>query len=232
MKILILKPSSLGDVVQALPVLRLLKLHWPASEIYWWVDSRLAPLLEGDPDLAQVTGQPVRIADAQSRHPRRPRCAVRGTITNALKSVNEPDLQDSGFQLNHLMHRVGLAWQRVEAVEGAADRRAAIVWAGRDEDVTERRLADEDAVRGTVQRDAAREDEVGHPGAHVQPGDEPADRVLKSALPGRREQALTRQCRQGLADRRARYAQPLGETDFREPFSRGKVAPQDHFAQP
>ena len=54
MKILILKPSSLGDVVQALPVLRLLKRHLPASEIYWWIDSRLAPLLEGDPDLAGV----------------------------------------------------------------------------------------------------------------------------------------------------------------------------------
>ena len=29
LKILILKPSSLGDVIQALPVLRLLKLHFP-----------------------------------------------------------------------------------------------------------------------------------------------------------------------------------------------------------
>ena len=54
MKILILKPSSLGDVVQALPVLRMIKRHLPASEIYWWIDSRLAPLLEGDPDLAGV----------------------------------------------------------------------------------------------------------------------------------------------------------------------------------
>ena len=54
MKILILKPSSLGDVVQALPVLRLLKRHLPASEIFWWIDSNLAPLLEGDPDLAGV----------------------------------------------------------------------------------------------------------------------------------------------------------------------------------
>ena len=54
MKILILKPSSLGDVVQAMPVLRLLKLHWPDSEIYWWINSRLAPLLEGDPDLTDV----------------------------------------------------------------------------------------------------------------------------------------------------------------------------------
>jgi heptosyltransferase I len=54
LKILILKPSSLGDVIQALPVLRLLKLHFPKSEIYWWIDSGLAPLLEKDPDLAGI----------------------------------------------------------------------------------------------------------------------------------------------------------------------------------
>lgn len=54
MKILILKPSSLGDVVQALPVLRLLKLHLPTSEIHWWLQSDLVPLLNGDPDVASV----------------------------------------------------------------------------------------------------------------------------------------------------------------------------------
>ena len=54
MKILILKPSSLGDVIQALPVLRLLKLHYPNSEIFWWIDSALAPLIEGDPDLTGI----------------------------------------------------------------------------------------------------------------------------------------------------------------------------------
>jgi heptosyltransferase-1 len=53
-KILILKPSSLGDVIQALPVLRLLKLHFPQSEIYWWIEAGLAPLLERDPDLAGI----------------------------------------------------------------------------------------------------------------------------------------------------------------------------------
>jgi heptosyltransferase-1 len=52
LKILILKPSSLGDVIQALPVLRLLKQHDPSGEIYWWIEKRNAPLLEGDPDLA------------------------------------------------------------------------------------------------------------------------------------------------------------------------------------
>ncbi len=54
MKILLLKPSSLGDVIHALPVLRLLKLHFPDAEIFWWIDSALAPLLEGDPDLAGI----------------------------------------------------------------------------------------------------------------------------------------------------------------------------------
>jgi lipopolysaccharide heptosyltransferase II len=54
LKILLLKPSSLGDVIQALPVLRLLKRHFRDAEIFWWIDSALAPLLEGDPDLAGV----------------------------------------------------------------------------------------------------------------------------------------------------------------------------------
>ena len=54
LKILILKPSSLGDVVQALPVLRLLKLHFPQSEIHWWIDSTFRSLLEADPDLSGI----------------------------------------------------------------------------------------------------------------------------------------------------------------------------------
>jgi heptosyltransferase-1 len=54
LKILILKPSSLGDVIQALPVLRLLKRHHRDAEVFWWIDAALAPLIEGDPDLAGV----------------------------------------------------------------------------------------------------------------------------------------------------------------------------------
>lgn len=54
MKILILKPSSLGDVVQALPVARLLKCHFPSAKIDWWLNRELAPLLEGDPDIDQI----------------------------------------------------------------------------------------------------------------------------------------------------------------------------------
>ena len=54
MKILILKPSSLGDVVQALPVLRLLRKHFPGCEVHWFLERSLLPLLDGDPDLAFV----------------------------------------------------------------------------------------------------------------------------------------------------------------------------------
>jgi len=54
LKILILKPSSLGDVIHALPVLRLLKQHFRHAEIFWWIDSALAPLIEGDPDLTGI----------------------------------------------------------------------------------------------------------------------------------------------------------------------------------
>ena len=65
MKILILKPSSLGDVVQALPVLRLLKKHFRDAKIFWWIDSKLAPLLEADPDLAGL----VRFERRRWAHP-------------------------------------------------------------------------------------------------------------------------------------------------------------------
>lgn len=54
MKILILKPSSLGDVINAVPVLRLLKSHLPQSQIYWWLDADLMPLLEQDRDLSGI----------------------------------------------------------------------------------------------------------------------------------------------------------------------------------
>ena len=54
MKVLILKPSSLGDVVQAIPVARLLKRHAPKTEIHWWLNRELVPLLAHDPDISRV----------------------------------------------------------------------------------------------------------------------------------------------------------------------------------
>jgi len=50
-RILLIKPSSLGDVVHALPVLHGLRKRYPNARIDWLISSSLAPLLEGHDDL-------------------------------------------------------------------------------------------------------------------------------------------------------------------------------------
>ncbi|MGB0909414.1 MAG: glycosyltransferase family 9 protein [Nitrospirales bacterium] len=52
--ILILKPSSLGDVVHALPTLAVLRRHYPSSRITWLIKEEWAEMLEGNPDLDDV----------------------------------------------------------------------------------------------------------------------------------------------------------------------------------
>jgi heptosyltransferase I len=53
-KILIIKPSALGDIVQALPVLTGLKRRYPAAQIDWIVNDSLREILEGHPCLRQT----------------------------------------------------------------------------------------------------------------------------------------------------------------------------------
>ncbi len=50
-RILVVKPSSLGDIVHTLPALAALRRHWPKSEIQWMVNPEWAPLLEKHPHL-------------------------------------------------------------------------------------------------------------------------------------------------------------------------------------
>jgi lipopolysaccharide heptosyltransferase I len=50
-RILIIKPSAIGDVVHALPVLNLLRRRWPDATIDWLVTPACAGLLEGHPQL-------------------------------------------------------------------------------------------------------------------------------------------------------------------------------------
>ena len=53
-KILIVKPSAIGDVVHALPVLNLLRRRYPAAHIAWLVTPACAGLLDGHPQLDEV----------------------------------------------------------------------------------------------------------------------------------------------------------------------------------
>ena len=60
MKILIIKPSALGDIVQALPVLTGLKRRWPDAQIDWIVNDSLREILEGHPCLRRIILYPRR----------------------------------------------------------------------------------------------------------------------------------------------------------------------------
>ena len=53
-RILLIKPSSLGDIVHALPVLNGLRQRYPDAYIAWLVNQAYAGLLEGHPQLDEV----------------------------------------------------------------------------------------------------------------------------------------------------------------------------------
>jgi heptosyltransferase-1 len=53
-RILIIKPSAIGDIVHALPVLNLLRGKWPAAHVSWLVSSACASLLEGHPQIDEL----------------------------------------------------------------------------------------------------------------------------------------------------------------------------------
>jgi len=68
-KILIIKPSALGDIVQALPVLTGLKRRWPAAKIDWIVNDSLRDMLEGHPCLNRTILYPRKRWTTPSRLP-------------------------------------------------------------------------------------------------------------------------------------------------------------------
>ncbi len=53
-RILLIKPSALGDVVHTLPILRLLRRRFPVAHIAWLIDPAFANLIEGHPDLNEI----------------------------------------------------------------------------------------------------------------------------------------------------------------------------------
>ena len=53
-KVLVLKSSSLGDIIHALPAVSALRQLWPNARITWLVKQSWAPILKGNPDLNEV----------------------------------------------------------------------------------------------------------------------------------------------------------------------------------
>src|ERR1044072_9469384 len=53
-RILLIKPSAIGDVVHTLPILNLLRRRWPEARISWLVTPGCAGLVEGHPQVDEV----------------------------------------------------------------------------------------------------------------------------------------------------------------------------------
>ncbi len=52
--LLVLKPSSFGDIIHTLPAVARLKAAWPDCRIAWLANQEWVPLLEGNPALAEI----------------------------------------------------------------------------------------------------------------------------------------------------------------------------------
>ena len=53
-RILVIKLSSLGDIVHALPAVSALRQRFPHSRLTWLVKDVWASILEGNPDIDEV----------------------------------------------------------------------------------------------------------------------------------------------------------------------------------
>jgi heptosyltransferase I len=53
-RILIIKPSALGDIVHTLPILNLLRTRWPDAHISWLINPPFAGLIEDHPQLDEI----------------------------------------------------------------------------------------------------------------------------------------------------------------------------------
>jgi ADP-heptose:LPS heptosyltransferase len=56
--VVVIKPSSLGDIVHTLPAVAWVHQAWPALRLHWVVNTEWAPLLRGSPLLESVIGFP------------------------------------------------------------------------------------------------------------------------------------------------------------------------------
>ena len=53
-RILVLKPSSLGDIVHTLPAIAALRAKFPDAHITWMVNPEWAPLLQNNPQIDEI----------------------------------------------------------------------------------------------------------------------------------------------------------------------------------
>lgn len=135
-RICVIKPSSLGDVVHALPVLSGLRQRWPDSHIGWVVNRGLRSLVEGHPaldavipfDRANIGPSPGGIARFGSflRSLRAGRYDLTIDLQGLLRSGLMTAATGAPIRVGLASAREGARWFYTHAVEGSPDRPHAV----------------------------------------------------------------------------------------------------------
>ena len=95
-KFLIIKLSSIGDIVHALPFLRTLRTNYPKAYIAWMIEERFQDLVKFNSDLDEVI--PVRI-----KHWRKNLCLKSWNEINLIRNLLKDRKFDWTFDLQGLI---------------------------------------------------------------------------------------------------------------------------------
>jgi len=102
--ILITKPSSLGDIVLALPALRVLRMSFPEAKISWLIRPEFAQLLENHPHLDEIiTFDRILLGKAWFH------CGAFGALISLIHKLRRSKF-DVVFDFQGLFRTASLAW--------------------------------------------------------------------------------------------------------------------------
>jgi lipopolysaccharide heptosyltransferase I len=102
--ILIIKPSSLGDIVLALPALTALRKSFPNAEISWLIRPEFAPLLENHPHLDRIIYFDRKLLGKAWFHP-----AALQSLVSLIKTLRSSHF-DAVIDFQGLFRTASLAW--------------------------------------------------------------------------------------------------------------------------
>jgi lipopolysaccharide heptosyltransferase I len=103
-KILITKPSSLGDIVLALPALRALRMSYPEAKISWLIRPEFAPLIENHPFIDEIIIFDRKLLGKAWFHP-----GAFGALLSLIRKLRRGKF-DVIFDFQGLFRTASLAW--------------------------------------------------------------------------------------------------------------------------
>ena len=102
--ILITKPSSLGDIVLALPALRALRMSFPEAKISWLIRPEFAQLIENHPHLDEIVTFDRKLLGKAWFHP-----GAFGALLSLIRKLRRSNF-DVIFDFQGLFRTASLAW--------------------------------------------------------------------------------------------------------------------------